>query len=64
MKKRDLKIGGKYKFTGDSEFTLIYMGKEFSNGFWHQFSLETAPMTVWAELQGEDLIRLKEVCND
>ena len=48
------KIGGKYKWKGQSE-RLVYIGYNYDGGWWHQFALAQSPDVVWCEVQPKEL---------
>lgn len=51
--------GGRYNWKNQPE-RLIYMGKELSNGWWHQFALVDEPGVVWCEVRESDLSSFEE----
>jgi hypothetical protein len=55
----NLVIGGKYNWRYQKE-RLVYLGKEHSNGWWHQFALVDSPSVVWCEVRESDLASFEE----
>ena len=56
----NLVIGGKYNWRHQKE-RLIYIGHDYSNGLWHQFTLVGSPNNdVWCEVREADLEHFEE----
>jgi len=47
-------IGGNYKWKGQSQ-KLVYLGYNHDGGWWHQFSLASAPDVIWCETTTKEL---------
>lgn len=57
---RSIKVGGKYNWKGQPE-RLVYMGgKQYPDGYWHQFCKVDELDKVWCEVRGADLQRFEE----
>ena len=59
LSENDLVIGGKYNWRYQKE-RLVYLGKQFVNGWWHQFALVDSPNVIWCEVRGADLEMFEE----
>ena len=62
MKIEDLSFEKEFCWSHDKTRTLVYLGRDFSNGVWYQFALKTNPNKVWCEVRESDL-RMLEVRN-